>query len=140
MDRTDTNGARGRIVFGVDDNAANLSYLRETLASAGYVFAGFSTGPDCLSALLLAVPKLILLDVQMPGMDGFETCRRLRALPETRTVPVAFLTAMKTREHVRAGLLAGGNDFFVKPFEREKLLERVQMWTTRQPGTAAPRD
>jgi DNA-binding response OmpR family regulator len=77
-------------------------------------------------------PKLILLDVQMPEMDGFETCRRLRGMFLIKTVPVAFLTARKSPEDVRMGLSAGGNDFIVKPFDPEKLLGRVDHWMGRR--------
>ena len=64
-------------------------------------------------------------------MDGFETCRKLREMPELGRVPIAFLTARKTPEDVRHGLDVGGNDFIVKPFDPGKLLERVAHWTSR---------
>jgi CheY-like chemotaxis protein len=130
---------RSRIVYGVDDNVANLTYLQATLTEAGYTFVGFGSGPECISAIFRVPPKLILLDVQMPQVDGFETCRRLRALPEGRAIPVAFVTALKTRDYVRAGIQSGGNDFIIKPFDRDKLLERVAMWTSRRIDPAAPR-
>ncbi len=123
---------RSKIIFGVDDNPANLAILKELLTAAGYQFFGFSNGADCISSSWRIVPKLILLDVNMPDLDGFEICRRLRTQPQTRDVPIAFVTARKTREDVRQGLAAGGNDFIVKPFERGHLLERVEMWTTRR--------
>jgi CheY-like chemotaxis protein len=139
VDPADIARNRSKIVYGVDDNPANLKFLEETLTEAGYTFVGFSGGLDCVSAIFRAPPKLILLDVQMPVIDGFETCRRLRALPEGRAIPVAFLTGMKTREYVRAGVMAGGNDFIIKPFDRLKLLERVQMWTSRRIDPVLPR-
>jgi DNA-binding response OmpR family regulator len=138
MDPAEIARNKSKIVYGVDDNMANLSYLQETLTEAGYPFVGFTKGLDCISAIFRVPPKLILLDVQMPMIDGFETCRRLRALPEGRTIPVAFLTGLKTREYVRAGVMAGGNDFIIKPFDKEKLLERVAMWTSRRIEPVAP--
>jgi CheY-like chemotaxis protein len=139
MDAAEAARNRSKIVYGVDDNAANLTFLESTLTDAGYTFVGFSGGLDCLSAIFRVPPKLILLDIQMPVIDGFETCRRLRALPEGRAIPVAFLTGLKTREYVRAGVMAGGNDFIIKPFDRDKLIERVQMWTSRRIEPVMPR-
>ena len=75
----------------------------------------------------------------MPDMDGFEVCRRLRAVPEGRVIPVAFLTALKTRDDVRAGIAAGGNDFILKPIDRAKLLERVSVWSNRRIEPTVPR-
>jgi two-component system OmpR family response regulator len=123
---------RSKIVIGVDDNPANLAFLKTTISAAGYSFVGLSGGAECLSIVLRFPPRLILLDIQMPGMDGFETCRRLRGMAETRNVPIAFLTGRRTREDVQQGLAAGGNDFIIKPFDREHLLARVQMWTGRR--------
>ncbi len=132
MDPLEVAKNRSKIVYGIDDNQVNLAFLKETLTAAGYSFVGHSSGADCISIIFRVPPKLILLDVQRPVMDGFETCRRLRALPEGRSIPVAFLTALKRREDVRAGIAAGGNDFIIKPFDRTRLLERVKHWTNRR--------
>jgi CheY-like chemotaxis protein len=132
MEQVDIARNRSKIIFGVDDNATNLAFLQATLTSAGYIFVGFSGGLPCLSAVFRAPPRLILLDIQMPGIDGFEVCRRLRLVPEGRAIPVAFLTGLKTREDVRAGIAAGGNDFIIKPIDRTRLLERVQHWSNRR--------
>jgi CheY-like chemotaxis protein len=132
--------ARSKIVIGVDDLPENLTMLKSLLSAAGYQFLGVTSGPECLNIVHRAQPRLILLDVQMPEMDGFETCRRLRTIPEIRPVPIAFLTARKSREDVQAGLAAGGNDFIIKPFDTVKLLERVRHWVARrvdQPKAAA---
>jgi len=76
-------------------------------------------------------PRVILLDIQMPEMDGFETCRRLRTIPELSRVPILFLTVERTPQALRSGLDAGGNDFILKPVEKAKLLERVNRWSAR---------
>lgn len=124
---------RNKVVIGVDDSVANLEFLKLTLVAAGYSFVGVESGSECLTLVLRVSPRLVLLDVQMPGLDGFETCRRLRALPEIRTVPIAFLTgSSKTREDVRKGMSVGGNDFIVKPFDPVQLLERVKHWVSRR--------
>jgi DNA-binding response OmpR family regulator len=76
---------------------------------------------------------VILLDVQMPGLDGFETCRRIRSRPELAAVPIAFLTTLSAVWDVQEGMVAGGNDFITKPVARQKLLDRVQYWATHRP-------
>src|SRR5476649_853460 len=106
--------------------------LDAVLTAAGYTFLAVGSGRECLTMLTRLAPRLILLDIQMPEMDGLETCRRIRAIREMAHVPIAFLTASKSPEDVRAGLAAGGNDFIVKPFDIKKLLLRVQHWTTRR--------
>jgi len=127
---------KSRIVLGVDDQAENIMLLEALLETAGYSFMSASSGPECLSLALRCTPRLILLDVQMPEMDGYETCRRLRAIWLLRQVPIAFLTARKAADDVKVGLAAGGNDFIVKPFDHEKLLARVDYWTKRTVAAA----
>ena len=122
---------RNKIVLGVDDQPENVLILRAVLEVAGYTFLGASSGPECLSLAARSSPRLVLLDVQMPDMDGFETCRRLRANWDLKAVPVAFLTGRKSVDDVRAGIDAGGNDFITKPFDRERLLARVDHWTRK---------
>src|SRR5258708_517895 len=103
-----------KIVLGVDDQPENLIILESLIEAQGFIFLGVGSGAEALSLAVRASPRLILLDVQMPEMDGFETCRRLRRIPELASVPIAFLTARKASDDVRAGLQAGGNDFIVK--------------------------
>ncbi len=136
---------RDKIVFGVDDQSENLVLLEAIITSAGYTFLGMTRGIQCLSLAARAKPRLILLDIQMPDMDGYETCRRLRADWTMARVPIAFLTVRKAPEDVKAGVAAGGNDFLVKPFDPKKLLARVDHWVRNGlsakppvPGTARP--
>jgi two-component system, OmpR family, response regulator len=130
------NNVRHKLVLGVDDQQQNLAFLNTVLMGAGYTFVGVESGEHCLSLVQLMPPRLILLDIQMPDLDGFETCRRLRAMPALEAVPIAFLTARKTRDDVRTGIAAGGNDFIVKPCSPQKLLERVGYWTSRRANVA----
>jgi len=123
-----------KVVLGVDDAPENLFLLQAALKNAGYSFIGAKGGRECLTLVGRIVPRLILLDIEMPDLDGFETCRKLRANPEMRHVPIAFLTARKSPADVSAGLDAGGNDFILKPFDHVKLLERVRHWTSRSVG------
>lgn len=130
-------GAKDKVVIGIDDQAENIMMLEALLETQGYTFFGAASGAEGLELAQRARPNLILLDIQMPTMDGYETCRRLRIMPNTRFVPIAFLTARKASEDVRAGLAAGGNDFIVKPFNAEKLLARVEHWTSRKGSSSA---
>jgi CheY-like chemotaxis protein len=136
MSGASLNGAStaSKVVIGVDDAPENLFMLQATLKHAGYSFLGAKSGFECLTLVSRVIPRLILLDIEMPDLDGFETCRKLRANPELRHVPIAFLTARKTPADVNAGLAVGGNDFIVKPFDQAKLLDRVRHWTTRSVG------
>jgi CheY-like chemotaxis protein len=126
-----TSGNRSKVIVGVDDVRANLALLDAALHSAGYTFIGASSGLDALDVLNRVRPRLILLDVRMPDMDGFETCRRIRLRDNLARVPIAFVTACKTEADVRACVAVGGNDFIVKPFTVAHLLERAAYWVSR---------
>ncbi|HVA12300.1 MAG TPA: response regulator [Stellaceae bacterium] len=125
------SAASAKIVVGVDDAPENLKMLEAAVLAGGYTFVGAASGIKCVSMLTRMVPRLILLDIEMPDIDGFETCRRIRLSPELRHVPVAFLTARRATEDVKQGLAVGGNDFIIKPFDIVKLLERIKYWTAR---------
>ena len=110
----------------VDDTPANLGVLVETLGDAGYQLMVAEDGEEALAQTEQTEPDLILLDVMMPGIDGFETCRRLKARAKTRDVPVLFMTALsETADKVRA-FAAGGVDYITKPIEHEEAMARVQ--------------
>jgi len=123
--------SHSKVVLGIDDNPAELGLLNQILMRAGYTFVA-SDAAECFNLVLRCAPRLILLDIQMPGVDGFDVCRRLRSMPELRQVPIAFLTGNKRHEDVRQGMAAGGNDFIIKPFDRDTLLARVNHWTSRR--------
>src|SRR5688500_6842825 len=110
----------------VDDTPANLGVLVETLGAAGYRLMVAEDGEEALAQTVQTQPDLILLDVMMPGIDGFETCRRLKARDSTRDVPVLFMTALnETADKVKA-FAAGGVDYITKPIEHEEALARVR--------------
>ena len=123
---------RSKIVIAVDDNASDLEIIGHIARSMGYTFFGISNGEECVSLAVRMTPRLILLDVQMPGIDGYETCRLLRHNPNLAHIPIAFLTARKTSEDVKRGMAVGGNDFIVKPFDVAKLCERIEYWVKRR--------
>jgi CheY-like chemotaxis protein len=121
---------RSKIVLVVDDAPEMQLHMQNLIEAHGYTCLTVASGPDCLEIVNRVPPRLILLDVEMPSMDGFETCRRLRRMPALQRIPIMFLTARKTAEAVRAGIGAGGNDFMVKPFDPVRLLERVDHWVS----------
>lgn len=114
----------------VDDTPANLSVLAECLSTAGYSLMVAEDGEEALSQTQLSRPSLILLDVMMPGIDGFETCRRLKAAESTRDIPVIFMTALAdTTEKVRA-FSAGAVDYITKPIQHAEALARINTHLT----------
>ena len=110
----------------VDDNAINLGVVAEHLVDLGYQVLVALDGEEALRRAAFGRPDLILLDVMMPGIDGFETCRRLKAEPETRDIPVIFMTALDDVADKVAAFDAGGVDFISKPFQFRELLARVR--------------
>lgn len=123
---------KNKVVIGVDDLPQHLKLLQQCIVSGGYTFFGASSGLECLQLVSRIQPRLILLDVQMPDVDGYETCRRLRTDSGLNAVPVAFLTSRNSPEDVKLGLAAGGNDFILKPVAVARLMERVKYWTSRR--------
>ena len=119
----DLKGAR---LLLVDDLPDNLKVLRQALEPEGYRILIASSGEAALKLARTAQPDLILLDVLMPDLDGFETCRRLKQDAATRDIPVLFITARAETEAVVEGFRAGGIDYIVKPFQSEEVLARVQ--------------
>ena len=109
----------------VDDDATNLDVLRETLGGQSYRLYVARNGEDALKVARRARPLLILLDVVMPGIDGYETCRRLKDDPETRDAAVIFLSALDDATDKVRGLEAGAVDFITKPFQADQVVARV---------------
>lgn len=120
---------RARIVV-VDDDAVTSELVCDTLRREGYLVSACDCAAAGLSAATELDPDLILLDVMLPDGDGFSVCRWLRANPDTRRIPVIFLTAKGDRDAVVRGFESGGVDYIVKPFDAEVLLARVQTQTT----------
>jgi signal transduction histidine kinase len=117
-------GLSGDVLL-VDDQPANLEVLSRLLSDEGYRVRAVSSGERALQAATLSPPDCILLDVAMPGMDGFETCRALAKLPELSTVPVVFITAFDDSSHKLEAFAAGGRDYVTKPFQAAEVLARV---------------
>jgi class 3 adenylate cyclase len=117
-------------VLVVDDTPANIQVLSSTLKDKGYQISVATSGPQALSAVGRLQPDLILLDVMMPEMDGFETCRRLKESDLTRDIPVIFLTARTETADIVRGFEAGAVDYVAKPFNAWELLARVNTHLT----------
>lgn len=111
----------------VDDNSANLGVLSDALSQAGFEVRVAKSGKMALERVKYALPDLILLDVMMPEMDGFETCRRLQANPETTQIPVIFMTALSDTANKVEGFQLGAVDYITKPFQQEEVLARVKL-------------
>ncbi len=109
----------------VDDTPANLGVLYELLSEAGYTVLVAEDGESALERATYARPDLILLDVMMPGIDGFETCRRLKEQPDTHDIPIIFMSALSDTMDKVKGLRLGAVDYMTKPFQHEEVLARV---------------
>ena len=110
----------------VDDNTANLQVLRETLDGLGYKLLIAKNGKSALEIVRKASPDLILLDIMMPDMDGYEVCRKLKAAASTQHIPLIFLTAMADAEDEATGLSLGAVDYITKPINPELVRARVR--------------
>lgn len=110
----------------VDDHPASRMTAVALLSVEGYDVLEADSGPAALTCVLEGNPDLILLDVMMPGMDGFEVCRRLKQDEQTRLTPIIFITALNDRRSRLRGIEAGGDDFLTKPFDQLELSARVK--------------
>ncbi len=110
----------------VDDVMVNIKMLRQILQVAGFTTVDCGTGGEALTLAKKFLPELILLDIQLPDMDGYEVCRRLKEVPETKDIPVLFLTGSTGSDAVVKGFNAGAVDYITKPFNGEELLARVR--------------
>lgn len=110
----------------VDDIAANRSLLGQTLEPAGYDVLLVPNGEAALNVAKRAKPSLILLDIMMPGINGFETCRQLKQQEETRDIPVIFITSKDDTDSILQGFHVGGVDYITRPFQQEVVLARVK--------------
>ncbi len=119
MTRTDT-------ILIVDDNPLGREALEDLLFGQGYSLHFAASGLEALQKAAAVKPELILLDIMMPGMDGFEVCRRLRADPELAYAAVLLVTALDDSATQDRGAAAGADDFITKPFNRSELRARIR--------------
>lgn len=127
LEETMDDGEFGRgEILAVDDTVESLTYLCEILRHHGHVVRAAPSGDLAVWSACSKPPDLILLDVRMPGIDGFEVCRRLKADERTAHVPVIFLSALTDIDDKLQGFQAGGVDYIAKPFEPAEVLQRVR--------------
>jgi DNA-binding response OmpR family regulator len=110
----------------VDDNTTNLQVLFQALSPEGYELLVAQSGEQALETAQEAKPDLVLLDVKMPGIDGFETFRRLRAAEETAEIPVVFISAHANVESMDEAKVLGAEGYLTKPFQFDEVIAKVR--------------
>ena len=120
LDRANTD-----VVLIVDDVPDNLAVLHDALDESGYTVLVATSGEAALQRAAQALPDIVLLDAMMPGIDGFEVAKRLKASPQTAHVPIIFMTGLTETEHLVAALDAGGVDYVTKPIKPKEVLARM---------------
>lgn len=130
----DLDRGNSEIVLIVDDVPDNLAVLHDALDESGYTVLVATSGEAALQRAAQAVPDIVLLDAMMPGMDGFEVAKRLKAAPATAHIPIIFMTGLTETEYLVAALEAGGVDYVTKPIKPKEVLARmgVHMQGARQ--------
>src|SRR5690242_17094939 len=113
-------------VLVVDDTPHNVKLLADLLAVKGYVVATATNGEEALSKIAADPPDLVLLDIMMPGLSGYDVCRRLRADATTALLPVVLVTALDAQQERTKGIEAGADDFLGKPINQPELFARVR--------------
>lgn len=108
----------------VDDEEFNFVMLRQSMGDF-FTMEYAESGRDCLSAAIAKKPDAILLDVCMPGLDGYDTCRLLKNTPETQHIPIVMVSGLESEAEKQAGFEAGCDEYIVKPFSVSELLEVV---------------
>jgi class 3 adenylate cyclase/CheY-like chemotaxis protein len=116
----------GQRILVVDDMPKNVKLLEDILTAKGYEVVTAESGPQALERIKAERPDLVLLDVMMPGMNGYEVCQAIRANPETGILPVVMVTALDAKEERVKGLEAGADDFLTKPVNQPELFARVR--------------
>ncbi|TFZ01211.1 response regulator [Ramlibacter rhizophilus] len=116
---------RAEVVLIVDDVPDNLAMLHDALDESGYTVLVATSGEAALQRAAQALPDVVLLDAMMPGLDGFEVARRLKAQPSTAHIPILFMTGLTETEHLVAALAAGGVDYVTKPIKPKEVLARM---------------
>jgi diguanylate cyclase (GGDEF)-like protein len=110
----------------VDDTPANIDILKKVLAAEGYGLSIAHSGEVALDIVSRSLPDLILMDVTMPGLDGFETCQKIKSDPSTRDIPIIFVTANNDTEDIVKGFDVGGVDYITKPYQLKEVLSRIK--------------
>lgn len=118
----------GKRILIVEDEESLLKLEKIFLSSRGYEVVGVVDGPAALAALEKERPDLILLDIMLPQMDGFEVCKRIKQNPQTASIPVIMLTAKKSSEDMAKGKEVGADNYITKPFKSANVIEIIQSY------------
>ncbi|WP_298272527.1 response regulator [Geobacter sp.] len=110
----------------VEDEESLLKLESILLSSRGYAVTGVLNGMAALEQIAVVKPDLVILDIMLPEMDGFEVCRRIKANPETSHIPIIMLTAKKSSQDQKKGLDAGAAAYVTKPFKSARIMEIIQ--------------
>ena len=121
-----------KTIFIVDDNIKNIQIAANFLRMANYKVLFADNGNEALKNIEKYMPNMVLLDIMMPGMDGFEVCSKLKENKTTKDIPVIFLTAKTEAETIEQGFKIGGVDYIIKPFNRQELIARINTHITLQ--------
>lgn len=127
---TDTAINNGTVLI-VDDTPGNLALLSDTLSEANYRVLVATDGSSAIEQIQYIKPDIILLDVIMPGIDGFETCSRLKASMETHAIPVLFMTGLSELQNLLRGFDEGALDYIIKPIRPAEVLARIEVHLTQ---------
>ena len=109
----------------IDDDPSMVKVLRIMLTSSGYEVVEATSGTKGFMITKRELPDLVLLDIMMPDVDGFEVCRRLKLDPDTKNIPVIFVSAKTGAEHIEMGLSLGAEGYITKPFELQDILDKI---------------
>lgn len=120
------SGDTKAVILAVDDERMNLDLLEALLIPRGYTVLKAATGEEALEMIPRDRPDMVLLDIMMPGMDGYEVCRKIKGDPEIAYLPVVMLTSLGSKEDKIRGLEAGAEDFLTKPFQKVELVTRIK--------------
>ena len=118
------------IILCVDDEEANLKLLEKILLPRGYTVVSAASGKDALLKIKSQAIDLVLLDIIMPGMDGFEVCRQIKKDQKFRNIPVIMITTLTAKQDRIRGIEAGSEEFFSKPFDPTELLAKIRLLLT----------
>ncbi|MBN2635389.1 MAG: response regulator, partial [Prolixibacteraceae bacterium] len=110
----------------VDDNSNNVKIIAITLRELNYKLVIATSGQSAIDMVDKTRPDLVLLDIMMPGMDGYETCEIIKSKKENENLPIIFLTALNDKSNIIRGFEVGGVDYITKPFNKEELISRVK--------------
>jgi two-component system, cell cycle response regulator DivK len=117
-----------KLILAVEDQEDNMQILRDLLTSAGYEMIEAENGPQALEAVAARQPDLILMDIQIPIIDGYEATRRIKADPKTKSIPVIAVTSHALGDGEEKARAAGCDDFVAKPYSPRQLLAKVTQY------------